>query len=192
MCSVQRRAADLSNHFCGLLACQHSQPVGQPVNHLVTHGRSLNILHFCRGRPLQHFNLRLYETQRRLFLAICTIVSAHCRIALKVNQCPTITRHTSALCKALSQPEDQPGLQRSMRIRNVPLPQPHHIIPLRTAFSREICNSEPARLSVVFWAVASADCVLDEAGAVRRLLDLRVGAEAPNQRHARELGRLTR
>ena len=79
-----------------------------------------------------------------------------------------------------------------MRIRHVPLPQPHNIVPLRTSFSREIRNSEPARLSVFFWAVARADCVLDEAGAVRRLLDLRVCAEAPDQRHSCKLRWLTR
>jgi hypothetical protein len=101
--------------------------------------------------------------------------------------------HVSTLQSPFStSEEDQPGLQQSTRIRNVPLPQPHHIFPLRAAFSREIRNFEPARLSVVFWAVASADCVLDEAGAVRRLLDLRVCAEAPNQRHACKLGRSTR
>ena len=114
------------NHFCSLLARQHSQPVGQPVNYLVTHGRSLNIFHFCWGRPLQHFNLRLYETQRRLFLAIRTIVSAHCRIALKIYQCPTITRHTSAFCKALSQPPRGPSQDFNVvrELETYPFPSP--------------------------------------------------------------------
>src|SRR2546429_7657197 len=79
------------------------------------------------------------------------------------------------------------GLNKAPKKINLPLSQPHHIIPLCTPFRRESRDPEPARLPVVFGSIARCDRIFDKTAAIRGLLDLRVDADTANERHARDL-----
>jgi hypothetical protein len=83
----------------------HSSPF--PFPHL--HRRSLHHL-----RPLEHFHLRLHQTQRTLLLPIRIIVRLHRRVAFQVNQRPVL--------------KCQPALPHTCFVMSCSLPRTHPFV----------------------------------------------------------------
>ena len=137
---------------------------------------------FFNLRPFQNLNFGLHEIQSRLLLAIRILVDAHRRIAFKIDQCPVALR--ISIFSVLRTAFDSP-LQG--HIPDLPLSQPHRDIPHRP-IRREAGHPEPTSLPVILWPVSDTHSVRD-ARHLACLDEFRVGAEAADEGHARDLRR---